>query len=139
VAVTSRRLHQALGYRAPMAVWRGGAARQASGHVDNASALTTCPQAGDRTAFVLRRDRFGRVPPGGELHLRDVGDDDPRASALEIGMWIELPQQVLRHVEFIGDFRERARVPKAGEARHRSSCAGIAFVNGPAPSTSDIV
>ena len=39
-----RRLHQALGYRAPMAVWREGAARQAYGHVDNASALTTCPQ-----------------------------------------------------------------------------------------------
>jgi putative transposase len=39
-----RRLHQALGYRAPMAVWRDGAARQAYGHVDNASALTTCPQ-----------------------------------------------------------------------------------------------
>ena len=40
-----RRLHQALGYRAPMAVWRGVAARQAYGHVDNADALTTCPQA----------------------------------------------------------------------------------------------
>ena len=39
------RLHQALGYRAPMAVWRHGAARQPCGHVDNASALTTCPQA----------------------------------------------------------------------------------------------
>ena len=40
-----RRLHQALGYRAPMAVWREGAAPGAYGHVDNASALTTCPQA----------------------------------------------------------------------------------------------
>ncbi len=40
-----RRLHQALGYRAPMAVWREGAAPQACGQVDNASALTTCPQA----------------------------------------------------------------------------------------------
>jgi putative transposase len=40
-----RRLHQALGYRTPMAVWRDGAARGAYGHVDNASALTTCPQA----------------------------------------------------------------------------------------------
>jgi len=39
-----RRLHQALGYRAPMAIWRDGAARQPCGHVDNASALTTCPQ-----------------------------------------------------------------------------------------------
>ena len=39
-----RRLHQALGYRAPMAVWRDDAARQACGHVDNANALTTCPQ-----------------------------------------------------------------------------------------------
>ena len=40
-----RRLHQALGYRAPMAVWREGAAPGAYGHVDNAGALTTCPQA----------------------------------------------------------------------------------------------
>ena len=40
-----RRLHQALGYRTPMAVWREGAAPTACGHVDNASALTTCPQA----------------------------------------------------------------------------------------------
>ena len=40
-----RRLHQALGYRTPMAVWREGAALGAYGHVDNASALTTCPQA----------------------------------------------------------------------------------------------
>ena len=40
-----QRLHQALGYRAPMAVWREGAAPGAHGHVDNACALTTCPQA----------------------------------------------------------------------------------------------
>ena len=40
-----RRLHQALGYCTPMAVWREGAAPAAYGHVDNASALTTCPQA----------------------------------------------------------------------------------------------
>ncbi len=40
-----RRLHQALGYRAPMAVWREGAALAAYGHVDNADALTICPQA----------------------------------------------------------------------------------------------
>jgi putative transposase len=40
-----RRLHQALGYRAPLAVWRDGAPAVAHGHVDNASALTTCPQA----------------------------------------------------------------------------------------------
>jgi len=37
-----RRLHQAHGYRAPMAVWRDGAL---CGHVDNAVALTTGPQA----------------------------------------------------------------------------------------------
>jgi putative transposase len=41
-----RRLHQALGYRAPMAVWREGAAPGACGLVDNACALTTCPPAG---------------------------------------------------------------------------------------------
>jgi len=40
-----QRLHQALGYRTPMAVWRDGAAPRAYGHMDNASALTTCPQA----------------------------------------------------------------------------------------------
>ena len=40
-----RRLHQALGYRTPMAVWREGAAPGAYGHVDNARGLTTCPQA----------------------------------------------------------------------------------------------
>jgi hypothetical protein len=39
------RLHQALGDHAPMAVWREGAAPRAYGHVDNACALTTCPQA----------------------------------------------------------------------------------------------
>jgi putative transposase len=39
------RLHQALGYHAPMAVWREGAAPGAYGHVNNACALTTCPQA----------------------------------------------------------------------------------------------
>ena len=38
-----RRLHQAHGYRAPMAVWRDGAV-QTCGHVDNADALTTGPQ-----------------------------------------------------------------------------------------------
>jgi putative transposase len=41
-----RRFHQAHGYRAPMAVWRGGAVQTARGHVDNADALTTGPQAG---------------------------------------------------------------------------------------------
>ena len=40
-----QRLHQALGYRAPMAAWREGGPPTAYGHVDNASALTTCPQA----------------------------------------------------------------------------------------------
>jgi putative transposase len=39
-----RRLHQALGYRAPMAVWREAALRTC-GYVDNAVALTTGPQA----------------------------------------------------------------------------------------------
>jgi len=39
-----RRLHQAHGYRAPMAVWRDGAL-QTCGHVDNADTLTTGPQA----------------------------------------------------------------------------------------------
>ena len=38
-----RRLHQAHGYRAPMAVWRDGAV-PTCGHVDNADALTTGSQ-----------------------------------------------------------------------------------------------
>ncbi len=44
-----RRLRQALGHRAPMAVWRAGAARRACGHVDNARASTTCPQERKQT------------------------------------------------------------------------------------------
>jgi hypothetical protein len=39
-----RRLLQAFGDRTPMAVWRKSAAPEANGHVDNARALTTCPQ-----------------------------------------------------------------------------------------------
>jgi len=39
------RLHQALGYRTPMAVWREGmATATAVDMMDNANALTTCPQ-----------------------------------------------------------------------------------------------
>ncbi len=38
-----RRLHQALGYRTPMAVWREGAAPRAYGHEDNAYALVSRP------------------------------------------------------------------------------------------------
>jgi putative transposase len=49
VFYNERRLHQALGYRAPMAVWREGAAPPACGHVDNARALTTCPQEQKQT------------------------------------------------------------------------------------------
>ena len=41
----ARRLHQALGYRTPMAVWlEGTTARRAVDMMDNAAALTTCPQ-----------------------------------------------------------------------------------------------
>lgn len=40
-----QRLHQALGYRTPMAVWRAGLAAGAVDMVDNAGALPTCPQA----------------------------------------------------------------------------------------------
>ncbi|NJL08014.1 MAG: transposase [Methylacidiphilales bacterium] len=39
-----RRLHQALGYRTPMAVWRSGLAARAVDMMDNAGALPTCPQ-----------------------------------------------------------------------------------------------
>jgi putative transposase len=42
------RLHQALGYRAPMAVWREGAA-QAVDMMDNAFGLPTCPQQKQQT------------------------------------------------------------------------------------------
>ena len=45
-----RRLHQALGYRAPMAVWREQIARApAVDMVDNACALPTCPQHQQQT------------------------------------------------------------------------------------------
>jgi putative transposase len=43
-----RRLHQALGYRAPMAVWREGVAR-AVDMMDNAIALPTSPQQQQKT------------------------------------------------------------------------------------------
>ncbi|MEY9136324.1 transposase InsO family protein [Bradyrhizobium diazoefficiens] len=45
-----RRLHQSLGYRTPMAVWRERMqAAQAVDMVDNADALTTCPQQFQQT------------------------------------------------------------------------------------------
>ena len=45
-----RRLHQALGYRTPMAVWRDGTeAARAVDMMDNADALTTCPQRQQQT------------------------------------------------------------------------------------------
>jgi putative transposase len=45
-----RRLHQALGYRTPMAVWREGMqAAKAGDMMDNADALTTCPQRQQQT------------------------------------------------------------------------------------------
>jgi putative transposase len=45
-----RRLHQALGYRTPMAVWRERMrAAKAVDMVDNADALTTCPQQQQQT------------------------------------------------------------------------------------------
>lgn len=39
-----QRLHQALGYRTPMTVWRAGAAGEAVDMMDNAAALPTGPQ-----------------------------------------------------------------------------------------------
>jgi putative transposase len=39
-----QRLHQALGYRTPMEVWRSGLAAGAVDMMDNADALPTCPQ-----------------------------------------------------------------------------------------------
>ncbi len=45
-----RRLHQALGYRTPMAVWRGATAdARAVDMMDNAAALPTCPQQRQQT------------------------------------------------------------------------------------------
>jgi putative transposase len=40
----TRRPHQALSYRTPMAIWRNGAPAQAMDMMDNARALPTCPQ-----------------------------------------------------------------------------------------------
>src|SRR6266446_355794 len=52
-----RRLHQALGYRAPMAVWRERMqAAKAVDMMDNADALTTCPQQQQQTEL-WQRDR----------------------------------------------------------------------------------
>ena len=39
-----QRLHQALGYCAPMAVWRAATGTPAVDMMDNAAALPTCPQ-----------------------------------------------------------------------------------------------
>lgn len=45
-----RRLHQALGYRTPMSVWLEGTATAKAVHMmDNAAALTTCPQQQQKT------------------------------------------------------------------------------------------
>jgi putative transposase len=45
-----RRLHQALGYRTPMALWREGTqATKTVDMMDNADALTTCPQQQQQT------------------------------------------------------------------------------------------
>ncbi|MET3258767.1 transposase InsO family protein [Bradyrhizobium japonicum] len=56
-----RRLHQSLGYRTPMAVWRERMqAAKAVDMVDNADALTTCPSAtaADRVSgCVIERDQ----------------------------------------------------------------------------------
>lgn len=56
-----RRLHQALGYRTPMAVWRKRMqAAKAVDMVDNANALTTMPTAtaADRVSgSVIERDQ----------------------------------------------------------------------------------
>ena len=43
-----RRLHQALGYRTPMSIWREGVVT-AVGMMDNATALTTCSQQQQQT------------------------------------------------------------------------------------------
>jgi len=46
----SFRVHQALGYRTPMAVWREGiAGAKAVDMMDNAAALPTCPQQQKQT------------------------------------------------------------------------------------------
>jgi hypothetical protein len=44
------RLHQALGYQTPMTVWRDAMAKaKAVDMMDNADALTTCPQQRQQT------------------------------------------------------------------------------------------
>ena len=48
-------------------------------------------------------------------------------------------QQALGHMEFLCELRERARVRKAGSLAIACRFAGIAFVNGPATSASEIV
>ncbi len=64
-----RPLHQALGYRAPMAVWRKGAAPRACGHMDNAHALSICPQADQNQQTSSRQNpwRLDRGQPADGL------------------------------------------------------------------------
>ena len=52
VFYNERRPHQALAARTPMAVWRDGATPKPYGHVDNADALTTCPQADQKQQHI---------------------------------------------------------------------------------------
>jgi putative transposase len=50
------RLHQALGYQAPMAVWRDAMAKaNAADMMANADALTTCPQSKQQTQLLAAR------------------------------------------------------------------------------------
>jgi Integrase core domain len=55
-----QRLHQALGYRTPMAVWRAAATTSAVDMMDNAAVLPTCPQQ-QTTADNMRLPVLGIV------------------------------------------------------------------------------
>src|SRR5512135_700475 len=67
-----RRPHQALAYRTPMAVWRGGREpavdmipRHAGRELDNARALPTCPQPhhNNKRSWSIRNRKRCRLPP----------------------------------------------------------------------------
>ena len=60
ILYNERCLHQPLGYRAPMAVWRVGAPPKAQGHVDNANASTRTPKRPIRDSSRQKPCRFNK-------------------------------------------------------------------------------
>ena len=84
------RLHQALGYRAPMAIFREGVVVGTCGHVDNAlpcepnrkrRALTTCPQEAQKQQQTGFLEADSKPAIGGRRARIHNGDSFPGASS----------------------------------------------------------